>query len=278
MVAKFLKPGTEAFADFKLDVALGRVPGFAQDFLIGINPNIQQIDPEANIWDQGGMRTHHTDAPQAVFVSSDDVADNSGAAVLITALDDTFKRTHLIGVLNGQNQVQAFNPLPGGSHLVSWVQAAIIINVGAVGDVYIALTSTLTAGVPDDAAAIQSKIFAGNNITRNGFYMAPRGKAVVTTSIRANTDDTTKIADICTSIKPFEQPALRTVEYFVTPDFPGLDFPFVVGTTQLLGDQIAVQPEKTILEFFATSNSNNTRVFFGLDMLLVDRELIGTGT
>lgn len=265
-------PGVPAVPDFAIEVALGRVPGFQEDFLVGIDPDMS-LGVQTMLWDQGGFRTP-IPAPSNVFVSSSDAGDTAGPTVVVVALDENFNRVLLGATLNGQNQVQAVN-LTGGSNLVAWVQSAQIQTSTPDGDVYIALTSALTAGVPDDLDAIQGKIIQSNNVTRTGEFMIPAGMSGVNVAQRGGTDSPNKIMNIVTAIQPFGQPELHTVQYAVTPALAQYTFPVPVATANVFGQNIAVFPEKTILRILGTADSNNTVGFFGLDFMLVENRFIG---
>lgn len=255
--------------DFMLQSSMGQFEGYAPEFVIGINPSAG-IGALETIWDQGGIRLTPPVASD-FFVSSSSGADTGGIAVLVTGLDDDYNRFFELVALNGQSQVQLTNT-------GNWIQTVLVTGSPASGDVYLYTTSTTTAGVPDDATAIQGKVIFGNCITRIAAYMVPEGKAAVTVAIRGGTDDTSKIANVKTRITPFPgAPPLITVEYSVTPSFPGFIFPMPVAAgVSLFGNQ-ALLPGRSTIEFLATSNSNNTQVFFGTDILLVDLDRFRLG-
>ena len=263
--------GVPARPDFRMEVALGRVPGFQEAFMIGVNPDLN-VGVEELVWDQGGFRTR-IPAAANIFVSSSSAADTTDV-VLITALDENFNAITLVATLNGQAQVQAINIAPGSSKVV-WVQSALMQTATPAGDVYVALTSALTAGVPDDLDAIQGKIIQGLNITRIGEFMIPAGMVGVNLAQRGGTNSTNKIAAVAQSVEPFGGAELRTVSYSVTPSLTQYTFPLPVATTTVLGQQISVFPEKTILRTYATADSNATEVFFGVDLMLVQAKFIG---
>ena len=265
-------PATPAVPDFKMEVALGRIPGFEQDFLIGVNPVLQD-SVEEMLWDQGGLRSD-IPAPSNVFVSSSSASDTGGPSVIIVGLDENFNRTILSATLNGQNQVQATN-VAGGSDLMVWVQAARMLVATPAGDVYVALTSALTAGVPNDLTAIQSKIIQGNNITRNGEYMVPAGMNAVNVAQRGGTDSTDKIMAVTSVVTLFGEPPARTVTYSVLPDVTQYTFPIPVGSSSVLGQNVAVFPEKTKISILAIVSVGNTAGFFGVDLMLVENRFIG---
>jgi len=258
--------------DFLLMASIGRIPGYSTEFIIGDNDDIDQGAAEL-IWDQGGMHTPLA-VPSDIYVSSTSAADNTGIKVLIRGLDENYNSVIGFAVLTGQSQAAVI--IPGAANnLFVWVQSALVLDVTAAGDLYIASTDTLTAGVPDDITKIQSKIILGNNVTRNGQIMIPAGKSAITLAIRGTTDDLTKVALVSTHITRFGQPELITVDYTVTPNFGEYTFPVPVGAVDNLGESTPVLGAKTILKFVAQSNSNNTHLFFATDILLVDEDIFG---
>ena len=258
--------------NFILMASIGRIPGYSTEFIIGDNDDIDQGTPEM-IWDQGGMHTPLS-APDEIYVSSTSAADNTGIRVLVRGLDENYNTVIGIAVLTGQSQ--SLVVIPGGiNNNFAWIQSAIVLDVSALGDLYIAPTDTLTVGIPNDITKIQSKIILGNNITRNGQMMIPAGKSGITLAIRGTTDDTTKIAIVSTHITPFGQPEVISVDYTVTPNFGEYTFPLPVASVNIFGESSPVLPEKTIIKFIAQVNSNNTHLFFATDILLVDQDVFG---
>ena len=256
---------------FLLAAAMGNIPGVSTEFAIGNNPSMAQNTKEL-IWGHDGGRTPIPAAAE-VFVNSSDAGDTT-TNILCRALDADYNRVTLFATLNGQTQVR-LEPLEGGSVPVVYVQSAVCLNNTPAGDVYIALASTITAGVPTTAGAIQDKINQGKNITRTCGLMVPAGKAAITMGLRGTTDNQTKNTLISTEITPYQQAKVISVEYNVNPSFGEYTFPVPVATVDVLGEASLVLPEKTLIEFTGTADTPATKCFFGVDYLIIDIESFG---
>ncbi len=249
--------------DFILDIAMGRVGGYQEQLLLGIRPGQNIAEGSKTIWD-------HTDSIQflsaetTLYASSSSASDTAPVIVIVSGLDGDWGQKSTITILTGQTQVSV------GGFLI--VQNALIVGQGAVGDVYIAESDTLTAGVPDTSSKIQSKILAGQNITHNGWIGIPAGFSAITMAIRGTTDGVNKSSKLSTVIHPLNQPELTTVIYSISEAFPEFTFPLPVATTTFAGGLTVVLPEKTILEYRAEVNTNNTETFFGADFIFIQTE------
>jgi hypothetical protein len=195
---------------------MGNVPGFSQDFIIGNVSGASATSGEATIWDFHPNSIQFLSAGTELFVSSSSTSDTACFA-LVCGLDENYVEKSTTTTLNGQTQVSI------GTYIR--VQSATILNKTAVGDVYIAESDTLSGGVPDTAAKVQSKVPAGDNITHNAWYTVPAGKSAMTVAIRGTTNSANKVARAQTIITPLGVPPLRTVFYHITPDFAGFLFP-----------------------------------------------------
>lgn len=258
----------QSYADFYMEAALGNIPGYSQEFLIGVNPDIDSGDGELTIWDNKFNLTRLTTYTE-LFLSSSSSSDTS-QTIIVTGLDQNYNPKSTETVLTGQAQVSA------GSFI--HVQSAIL-KVGSAalnGDVYVAESDTLTSGAPDTNSKVKSKIIQGNGITRNGFYLVPAGSSAITMAIRGTIDTSNKSAEIKTLITPFGAlTPWRTVSYTITEGFPQFLFPAPVATFGQPGQSAAVLPEKTFIEFRASVQQSDTRVFFGSDFLIVESTLTG---
>jgi len=250
------------YRDFILDVALARIPGYAEDFMVGDAPPIQISDGRVTIWDLadlgesgGGVVTPLTSDTE-IFASSTSASDTV-AIVVVQGLDVNSDRQATLTVLTGQSQVSVGN--------FTHVQSGTIIVTDALGDVFIAEADTVTAGVPDTPSKIKSKIPLGTNITHNGFYKVPNGCGAISMALRATTDGD-KDSKIETFITLDGQPTIMSVTYDVQGSI-NWAFPAPVATINVLG---VVLPPKTFLEMRESVSTNSTRTFFGTDFFIVD--------
>jgi hypothetical protein len=253
--------------DFMLQTVLGNVTGYEQALLIGSAPDLDSGDGSLTIWDNKFNATFRTTEAEH-FINSTSVGDTQ--TVLVSGVDLNWNLKIQVAVLSGQTQVSIGNFLR--------IQAATVVGGGTpVGDVYVAETDTLTAGVPDTDTKVHSKIITPNNITRNGFFHVPAGKSAVTMAIRGTVDTgTNKSAIVHTHIHPLGLDPIISVDYVVSKGFPEFTFPTPIATTRALtGALTPVLDEKNTIEFRAEVNEVNTRVFFGADYLLVDNVLVG---
>lgn len=249
--------------DFRYESSLGNIQGYNQDLFIGVNESLNISNGLITVWDNSFNLTRLTSDTE-IFINSTNVADTQ--EVLIRGLDVNFDNLDVAVALNGQTQVSIGN--------FTHIQAALITSsTTPLGDVYIAESDTLTAGVPDDDTKVKSKIIQGFNITRNGFFMVPRGKMAMTLTLRANTDSTNKTVTLRTYVTPDGGTPLNSVTYTVGLGFPEFNFGIPISTTLIFGDLAPVLPEKSFVEFKASASSNDTLIFVGNDFLIVDRAL-----
>lgn len=256
--------------NFYFEAALGNVPGISQDFIVGVTQPRDTSHGNLTIWDNDFELTRLT-TPTEVFVNSTSGSD-VGNIVNVIGLDSNYDRVVTPVTLNGQTPVSA--------GIYGHVQSAAL-SVGSAafaGDIYIATTGTLTAGVPDDNTTVKTKIVQGNNTSRNVFYMVPNGYLLALTAIRTSVDSANKTATIHTQITPDGGLApLETVVYSVQA---GLN-EFLFNTTPLAtaynfqGGFTAILGPKTFVNYTCQVDSNNTVVFFGSDILLIDKNIFG---
>jgi len=170
--------------DFLLEVAKGNVPGHKMGTMIALNPDVGTTETET-IWDLGDTYTYLT-ADTQLYISSTSASDTA-VFVVVTGLDEDYLEVTRTVTVNGQTQVAL-------SGLMFRVFVAVVAgSTSPVGDLYIAESDTLTAGVPDTATKIKSQIaltgldsgteFASHNITHNGFLTVPAGKTLYSLSL-----------------------------------------------------------------------------------------------
>lgn len=152
-------------------VAQSKIPGKSFVTIEASNLNMAANALET-IWDYGGLYTYLT-ADTQLYVSSDNALD-SGVEISITGLDANYLEVTRTVVVGGTAQVAI-------SGLMFRVFKMFVTgSQGLVGELYLAETDTLTAGVPNTASKIKSYIPLQNgmsgNITQNGFTTIPAGK------------------------------------------------------------------------------------------------------
>ncbi len=250
--------------DFMFAAACGRVPGVSPNLIVGDSPSLDTADGTNTIWDKKGIAPQLS-AAATMYASSSSAADTA-AFVVVIGLDENYDVKSTTTQLTGQTQVSV------GDFLV--VHAAQVVVADVAGDIYIAETDTLTGGVPDTDSKIHSKIIAGKNVTHNAFFVIPRGKAGVITAFRGTTDATNKSARVTSHLKYFGQPELETVSYSLAPALPNFVSPVPIGSFALGTSLGPVFPEKTRIEARTVVAANATLVFFGIDLILLDSELV----
>lgn len=253
---------------FVLDVAMGKIPGHSQLFVIGVQPDFDIVDGTVTLWDVKGVALTLLTVATELFLSSSDAGDTT-QQVLVTGLDiNWIEKTEII-TLTGQTQVTA---------TTGWFRITSMASVGTTlpdGDVYLAPSTSLTAGVPDDLTVLQSKMLSGLGITHNGFFHIPAAHSGIVMANRGTVDSTNKNAEIQSWISFNAGAFVNPVTYTITNGFPEFTFPLPVGSAENLGILSPVLPEKTTVELRANVGSNDTAVFFGEDILLIENQYFG---
>jgi hypothetical protein len=148
-------------------VAEGEIDGYSVVEKFGENPDIDTgTDPE-DIWSQGGLYTFSTSA-DIDSVSSSSASDTN--EITIQGLDTDWNLVTQTATLTGQTRVALTTPLircfrAWNSNSTDWV-----------GDVYIYVNTTLSAGVPVDVTKIRAEISIGAGQTEMCIYTIPAGK------------------------------------------------------------------------------------------------------
>lgn len=153
----FLNPTLE----MNLLVGLGKIPGVTNHSFIGVNSSIGAAAQE-DMWELGFKETAVA-SNATVFISSSNAGDTGD--ILLNYLDDDYKLQTATATLNGQNQVQIVTDFFRSDSMASILPASNTL----LGDVYLAESDALTAGVPDTQSKIHSFI---------KFYDAPRNRSV----------------------------------------------------------------------------------------------------
>ena len=183
--------------DYYVEVAAGRVAGSAAGFAIGSNAAVGATNTEA-VWDVGGNYTYLTSNTQ-LYISSSSASDTA-VTVLLDNLDEDYAVAPLTVTTNGQTQV-AFSAATGFR-----VRVAVVTgSTSPIGDLYIAISGPLTAGVPNTLSDVKAKIplgtdtagagpidattdYASDNISHNGLYTVEAGKRLIVPRIITGTD------------------------------------------------------------------------------------------
>ena len=196
--------------DYLYETSAGNTDA-ASGFIIARNPTIGTTATET-LWDYGGNYTYLT-ANTQLYISSSSASDTSVSLVL-TGVDDDYAPIVLTATCTGQTQV-AFS----AATAFRVFTCAVIGSTGAVGNLYIAESDTLTAGVPDTASKVKALIplgtatddttiidtgtdYASDNITHLGLYTVPAGKKMIVPRIivGTNKNDDVKISG---RVRPF---------------------------------------------------------------------------
>lgn len=151
--------------DFNLEVAKGLMDGHSVVRLRGRSTIVDTGDT-SDIWAISGDINVPSDST-TFYVSSTDAAD-TGIVIVVQGLDENYDAQTGFAVLNGQNQVAVTG---------TWRSLHAAINNSATeyaGDLYIAASDTLTAGVPDTAEKIYGKMLPLHQNLLNCYYMVPR--------------------------------------------------------------------------------------------------------
>ena len=261
--------GRNAFdQNFNLDVAIGNEKRVHPDFILGFSVPITAATGEVTIWDNDFTVTP-LDAPEELFINSTSAAD-VGTVVGVSGLDENYDSTFVVAVLNG------LTPVSLGT--LGHVQLASVLDFSSepAGDVYIARSSTLTAGVPLDADVL-SRIPQGDNITHNAWFRVPRGSFAVVMALKMSTSDPNG-ATITVVRKSFGASFTVMAQRFHT--VPGLQeatFPAPAGTAFIAGSIVAIRDEKSYVEFRAEVNTNGQgqTVYLAQDIFIIDKDYIG---
>ena len=171
--------------DYFLEVAKGNVPGSTSGIIVGVSQHIQTGKTQT-IWDVD-VNYEYLTADTQLYISSSDALDTA-VTVLVQGLDENYLEVSRTVTVNGQSQV-ALSDLMFRVHL-----AVVTSAITPLGDLYVAVSTALTLGVPNALADIKAKIplatdslgvpidtgtdYASDNISHNGIYTVPAGKTL----------------------------------------------------------------------------------------------------
>lgn len=154
---------------YTYDIAEGYVANHSRFDMSGENIDVG-ITTET-IVDYGGAYTYLTSAA-AMYISSSNAGDNQ--EYVVWGLDGNYDEISATAAANGQNQVRV-------GTTETFFRIFGVYNNGTTnnaGDIYVAESDNLTAGVPDTPSKIKAMARAGNNNSFSGIYTVPRNKCV----------------------------------------------------------------------------------------------------
>lgn len=152
---------------YLLDIAEGNIDNHARFSMNGTNPDVAAA--WENVWDYGGLYTYLTTAA-AMYISSSDNGDTQD--YIVVGLDANWDEQSVTVTATGQTQARV-------GTTETFIRVLHCYNAGATdnaGDIYIAESDSLTAGVPDTASKVKCMIRATHNSGFSGHYSVPNGK------------------------------------------------------------------------------------------------------
>lgn len=162
--------------DYLMAVSQGLVPNAFSASFFGKGSTTTSY---STLWDSSHAVTHLT-ANTQLYASSSDASD-VGTKITVYGVDENYNLAVRSAVLNGQNAVA----LSGTIMIVTAVQVShTSVNVG---DIYIAQTDTLSAGVPTTASKIKAKVLAGVGASRSALQVVPAGYSMYIRGIKPST-------------------------------------------------------------------------------------------
>lgn len=242
--------GSSTFNSFLFNVARGKIPGHSLGTVFGHNPD---IDPAASetIWDFGGNFNYLT-ADTELYLSSASAADTN-VTVLITGLTEdysvkTLVHTHTLG--QAQESVGVWFRIN---------KMTVIGGEAPLGDLYLAESDTLTAGVPDTPTKVQDWMELGINTTHRSMFTVPANHTFYATRLFLGVRRGEDCVFIFTT-RGSTHPA------FITH----AEFPVYQSTMVQAYEPFFTVPEKTDIEFRGKTITNNTAGTANFAYLLVD--------
>jgi len=239
-------------SDFFLDVAVGRVAGWAHVNKFGHNPDVD-MTPDEDIWEVGGDYTGFITTPTTLEMFSSDANDTvagTGAQIIeLQGLDSDFLEQTEQVAMSGAGTVISLNKYVR-------INRVFVVSVGSVG----ANIGVVT--VQDTQPVTMASIAINDNQTHQAVYTVPTDKQGLITVVWAGigTGSAAGVAtDIELLIRPFGQ-ALRTM--------------FLLGLTSHwshnLMPPIHVEAKSDIKLRSVGNSANNSNITAGFDIVLVD--------
>jgi len=178
-------PLDSVVSDWKTRLALGAAPGIIVVHKFGANAVVGTT--EEDVWSVGGKETLLTTGT-TMFVSCEDNVNGVGQIIRVEGLDENWELVSADVVLTGQTQAQV-----GATN--GWTRIHRAYQVSAepdpVGDVWIAESDTLTAGVPNTATKIHGFVDYTDAAqqTEKAMFTVPAGYRAVMYQFHAEMGD-----------------------------------------------------------------------------------------
>ena len=171
--------------NFNIEVENGRVPGSRFIQIIGENTGIT-VNTREHIWDAGPIDYPYLSTAETLFLSSTSASDTTNF-IVVRGLDANFDEQTGGAVLTGQSQVEV-KSLTGDP--ITFIRIRDVLNGGSVetlGDVYLAESTTLTSGVPDDLTKVQALARKLDQFSRIGTFTIPNNFTACIETINSST-------------------------------------------------------------------------------------------
>jgi len=256
--------------DFFVKVALGQIPGFARDIIVGRNSDIDTGSTPEDIWSVGGLWVPPTTARihDLVSTSAADTAAGSGAQeVIVIALNATFSKFTELVVMNGKTNVPMVTPC-------TRINELIVTKAGS--DVSKANLGTITATAQTDAT-ITNQIEIGESVAMSTVFTIPSGVTALLTAIAVTINNTG-----VSSAQANAQMSFITqspIDVATAPKRKGIFFQPTVSGTSYLSEALITTPsvlsEKTDIRIrVETVSDNDTDVTGAYSLILIDNSVI----
>lgn len=247
--------------DFLFNVSVWRVEGYRSMSVIWINPNlIQTWSLQQTVSPQGWQYTFPaTDV--SFYISSTSTADIANTFAL-TLLDSDYNEVNVLVTPNGRNAV-----------LITWwtfLRLNACINASWTAsqwDIYISTSSTNTNWVPPLNETLWRIIFedywtvdSSAERIHNSVYTVPAWKTLFTYNIRAWLGKN-KDAVVYIYIRPFGWVFIENIRYQLYE-----------GNFENALNPLTPIPEKTDIDFRATTANNATELTVNTSFILVDND------
>jgi hypothetical protein len=240
-------------SDYFMDVAKGNIPGHSVLTIFGRN---KDLDPAAAalIWDYGPIQS--LEVPLLVdtelFVSSTSVSDTNIGMLITGMTDDYVTKTvfHVHTIDQDQESIGSWFRLD---------KMTIISGDAPLGDLYIAESDTVIAGVPNTPAKVHGFMEQGTNVTHKASGTVPANHTLYVgrlfLGVRRGEDCVFSFY-----AKPFGAP-----DFIEASDFP-------VYQSALFETFAPPFPitEKTDFQFRGETVTNNTQASANIGAILVD--------
>ncbi|MCP4493133.1 MAG: hypothetical protein GY820_38415 [Gammaproteobacteria bacterium] len=242
-----------AVSDSLFEIKKGNVLGESYGLINGHNPD---IDPaaEESIWGFGGIYSYLS-ADTELFLSSSSASDTNVVVTITGLTDDYAVKTDEITFTSGQAQQTA-----GDWFRIT--KMTILSGTAPIGDLYLAESDTVTAGVPDTISKVQDYMAAGINTTRRALYTVP-------------VNHTLYFAHLYLGVRRAEDCEFTYLTRsnnqsgFVVHN----TFPLYQNTSIQISDPFEPVEEKTDIEFRGFTLTDNTSATANLGFVLVDETI-----